>query len=532
MLVPVFSLCLLVGAVTRAGARPPNVLLLMPDQWRYDWDGLHTDDGAIIDLRLPNLRALQTRGTRFTQAYVPSPVCAPSRSCMASLREYDFAGTATNGANDYDVSIPTYFSALQAAGYHTMTTGKDDLTKKTQLGYSEGHDTRNASATYHQRELGFSDAIRFCGKQDVVQMYPAPHEPYGYMLNATSVALENGTRVNAFAAHHDCIAGKRGALCDASSYPAELYEDDWTAANAAALLARAPADAPWFLWVSFPGPHAPFATTAAMADSVAGRAWPRATDSATNTTCAGAVAGEPGLGNARCNYAAELENLDRLFGVVLDAAARRGASLDAGNLLVCAFSDHGELLDDHDDEGKSKPWQGAVGVPLVCAGPGVVANATIDAPAATVDVGATVLDFAGARRDGEMTAVSFRGLLEGADVASRNRTVVRSGLQADDFGVAPANQSFAFRVVVEARALADGSERVFKYVCCAGACPGSPSTVSAPDDDGYTRLLYDTVADPFDMTDLKAVYPEIAEAMREHLPTENLFDCAKPAYAP
>ena len=43
-----------------------------------------------------------------------APVCAPSRSCMASLREYDFAGTATNGANDYDVSIPTYFSALQA----------------------------------------------------------------------------------------------------------------------------------------------------------------------------------------------------------------------------------------------------------------------------------------------------------------------------------------------------------------------------------------------------------------------------------
>lgn len=157
------------GVAAGAEKKQPNILLLMPDQWRFDWDGMHDDNGTQIPMTLPNLHKLQAGGTRFTQAYVPAVVCAPSRSCMASLREYDRAGTATNGANDYNVTIPTYFSALQAAGYHTMTTGKDDLTKKSQLGYHLGHDTRNTSNTFHQHELGFSDAIRYSGKEDVVQ---------------------------------------------------------------------------------------------------------------------------------------------------------------------------------------------------------------------------------------------------------------------------------------------------------------------------------------------------------------------------
>ena len=57
--------------------------------------------------------------------------------------------------------------ALQDAGYWTMTTGKDDLTKKTQLGYEVGADS--STGAYHQAELGFSDGERFSGKEDVVQ---------------------------------------------------------------------------------------------------------------------------------------------------------------------------------------------------------------------------------------------------------------------------------------------------------------------------------------------------------------------------
>ena len=281
----------------------PNILLLMPDQWRWDWDGAAHAHTAQPTLKLPNIQRLRDGGTSFPRgAIVPAPVCAPSRSCMASLREYDHAGTATNGANDFRAgSIPTYFSALQDAGYHTMTTGKDDLTKATQLGYKLGHDTRNASDTYHAAALGFSDSIRFSGKMDVLSSYPRPHEAYGYHLNESVVHLADGTAVNAFRAHRACLGGAKAAeaaLCERSSFLAALYEDDWTArqagmpthvhpctqlhihmhtdlcthtsirVQAVTLLQRAPRDKPWFLWVSFPGPHPPFLVTGSIGPGV------------------------------------------------------------------------------------------------------------------------------------------------------------------------------------------------------------------------------------------------------------------------
>lgn len=531
---------LLALPMTSIVATQPNILLLMPDQWRWDWDGVaHADAGRAPPLHLPNIESLREKGTSFPRgAVVPAPVCAPSRSCMASLREYDHAGTATNFANDYQAGkIPTYFSALQNVGYHTMSTGKDDLTKATQLGYKLGKDTRNGSDTYHARELGFSDSIRFSGKDDVVSTYPAPHEPYGYMLNASVVELANGTKIDAYAAHRACLTGKDAALCEASTYPHELYEDDWTAAQAVALLERAPRDSPWFLWVSFPGPHPPFSVTADMAAEVTGRSWPQAVDSDNKTKLCGPSEAsgntdEPSHDRSRCNYAAEMENLDRLFGVVLDAAKARGDSVDT-NTVVCFFSDHGEMLNDHDDTDKSKPWQGALAVPLVCAGPGIRSKATLDVPMATVDIGATALDWAGATFADGMTARSFRGLLEGADVGTRNRTVVLSGLQSYDFGSgggrdvgAPlpndeGGDGFNFRL-----AMMEHKGAPYKFVCCLGKCPGAPSNTRKPDADGYTRLLFNTAADPFDMHDVSEAHPQLVEMLRAELPVMHGFNCS------
>ena len=36
--------------------------------------------------------------------------------------------------------------------------------------------------------------------------------------------------------------------------------------------------------------------------------------------------------------------------------------------VVCIASDHGEMLGDHGDVDKSKPWEGSAHVPLICAG--------------------------------------------------------------------------------------------------------------------------------------------------------------------
>ena len=73
------------GAVLAAPPPPPlgfqpNILLLFPDEWRFDWDGFREDNGA-VPLAVPNLRAFAAKGTRFQHAYVPAPVCA-TRVCV------------------------------------------------------------------------------------------------------------------------------------------------------------------------------------------------------------------------------------------------------------------------------------------------------------------------------------------------------------------------------------------------------------------------------------------------------------------
>ena len=104
----------------------PNILFLLLDQWRYDWDGHHaqTPTGP-LPLRVPFLEEMGRRGTRFTQAYVPSPFCAPSRACVASGKEIDDVGVITNHVNTFPTDTTTIYKLLRdQGGYHVMSAGK------------------------------------------------------------------------------------------------------------------------------------------------------------------------------------------------------------------------------------------------------------------------------------------------------------------------------------------------------------------------------------------------------------------------
>jgi|EP01046_Picozoa_sp_COSAG06_P020324 arylsulfatase A-like enzyme len=345
----------------------PNILLLFPDQWRYDWDGFTRENQPDIPgpmLRVPTTRKVAAAGTRFTTAYVPAPVCAPSRSCLASGREY--GSEATNGEPgnwsnvisngfDYPVGQTTFYDVMRARGYHVMTTGKDDLTKASQLGSKLGYpgcpECQPGDGQWHQKELGFSDALRYSGKMDVVQK-PVPHEMYGFFLQNHTVHLANGSDITGWQAHRACMGKASKDECINTTFTPELYEDDFTAVNAIKLLQRAPEDKPWFLHVSFPGPHDPFLVTTDMRNAASdGRAWPDAQDNPKNGTPGGACAPvvDPTGTRTRCNYAAEIENLDRLFQLVLDQVESMGQT---ESTVVCIASDHGEMLGDHGDVDK------------------------------------------------------------------------------------------------------------------------------------------------------------------------------------
>lgn len=75
-----------------APLRRPNILLFFPDELRYDWGGLHNNpyySPRDLPIYTPHFDTIAKQGVRFTRAFVGAPVCAPSRACLASGRQYD-----------------------------------------------------------------------------------------------------------------------------------------------------------------------------------------------------------------------------------------------------------------------------------------------------------------------------------------------------------------------------------------------------------------------------------------------------------
>merc|ERR1712137_530758 len=355
---------------------------------------------------------------------------------------------------------------------------------------------------YQAAEMGFSDWIRNQGKMDVINKFPEPHESYGYFLNNQTVKLENGTDVNAFVAHYSCLKQPEVA-CDSTSFPDELYEDNWVADKAIQLLERKPVGVPWFLWVSFPGPHGPFTVTGSMADTVTDRVWPQPADATKADKC-GNLPGEPHTGG-RCNYAAELENIDRLFGLVVAKVEDLG---EMDQTLVVISSDHGEMLGDHNHGGKSVPWEASASVPLIVFGGSaafkIAGGAVRSEPLTNLDLAGTFMEYADAQPVTGMTTKSLRPIFE--NKAKTVRPFISSGL-------------LNWRMAVE-----EYNGTWFKFICCYGKCKGSPSTI--PDEvDGWTQALYNISNDRFDMMDLSKQFPDIVDAMRARLPPN--FGCAQ-----
>lgn len=221
---------------------------------------------------------------------------------------------------------------------------------------------------------------------------------YGFFLQDHIVALTNGTDTTGWQAHRACMNKGSPSLCVNTTFTPELYllrpiivlrfggllkpfillrkhcncfmlyryEDDFTAANAIKLIKRAPTDRPWFLHVSFPGPHDPFLVTTDMRNAASdGREWPQPTDDPQNVRTKLSMHRTRAIANAatpsnaelmkqgtpggacspvtaptgartRCNYAAEIENLDRLFQLVIDQVEESGYK---NNTVICIASD-------------------------------------------------------------------------------------------------------------------------------------------------------------------------------------------------
>ena len=143
------------GSITAAAPRPPNVLLIVADD--MGWGDLRLHGNERIDT--PVLDRLARESARFDRFFV-SPVCAPTRASLLTGRYHLRTGVSsvTGGLETMRASEVTLAEALRARGYATSLSGKWHLgahyphTPQAQgfdrfVGFFEGHTNNYFDAT-------------------------------------------------------------------------------------------------------------------------------------------------------------------------------------------------------------------------------------------------------------------------------------------------------------------------------------------------------------------------------------------------
>ncbi|MCY3790378.1 MAG: sulfatase-like hydrolase/transferase, partial [Gemmatimonadetes bacterium] len=131
----------------------PNILFVLTDQQRPEWVEMNPD----IPVRTPHLRQLADRGIWLANTICPSPVCAPSRSCLVAGQEYDRTQVWGNDTYPPD-NLPKYHLRLRdEAGYHVMAAGKHHVGSNQSGNPPQFH--RGVDGRQGLEEWGFSDAI-------------------------------------------------------------------------------------------------------------------------------------------------------------------------------------------------------------------------------------------------------------------------------------------------------------------------------------------------------------------------------------
>ena len=335
----------------------PNVLFVMTDQQRFDTIAALGNS----DIYTPNLDRLVARGVTMTNAYSTCPVCVPARYTITSGCEPPETRVWQNTASVEHASIaerrgPYLPEAMRLLGYRTFGVGKFHTSP-------------------WDAPLGFDVHLRS------EELYKDPEQRAGDAY-ASFIAEEHPEY-----AWVEALMGERTEMYympQMSPLPAELTVEAWAADRAIELIEAAD-DRPWFGFVSFIGPHPPFAPPQPfnriydpdrMPNPVRGDLDVDHTDQFIPLMNHVIWAEDINDSHARvlkARYYGEITYIDHCIGRIIDAVDAR---LDADNTLICFFSDHGDHLGDHHAWQKESFFEASTHVPFLVSWPAQLEGAT------------------------------------------------------------------------------------------------------------------------------------------------------------
>lgn len=352
-------------------SRLPSVLLITADQHRGDCVGCN---GARL-LRTPHLDRLAVEGVSFAKAYSAMPVCVPARVSILTGRIPASWGVRGN-AGAVPAGCPTLPAVLGLHGYRTQAIGKMHFVPDFRA--RNGFDHVIASEEGREWQRGGDD-------------YQA------YLRAVGWEGLERGHGI-----------GNNDARTSPSPLPLQHYHTTWCTDLALEWLRRhrrERPEQPFFLWVSFTKPHAPYDPPEPydrLYDPfrVPGpRGGPE--DLADRSPWYAQVRRRYGwdtlsdlaVRRAIAFYYGNVALIDHSVGRLLDAL--RELDLEEDTVVVYT-SDHGDLLGDHGWFFKGIFWQASWHVPLLVRAPGRVRpRGVVDRYAGLEDLLPTILGLCG-----------------------------------------------------------------------------------------------------------------------------------------
>jgi len=377
----------LAGCEPQEARRRPNILFLMADQYR--WDAL----GSVNPLlKTPNLDSLAARGVRFSRAVVNAPMCMPSRYSLMTGLYPSQVGVRHNAQmcpTDEDLPAPVLAQRLREAGYQTAGFGKTHWYLGQELAPNIPVKTSTRGFEVRaQRNTNEPGRV----EPGAVQMGHERPKDYAE-LSAETRPYGSGETVEAY----------KGFT---STVPPERHTEAWLTDRALEFLDGGRDEGrPFFLYLSFDFPHAPFNVPPGYEELYDPEEIPDPPTVPAGANLSGHAGQEWKLWDqwlqetsqqerrmSTLRYYALCSYVDAQFGRVLRRLEEMG---EMANTFAVFTSDHGEMLGERRRFSKYCLYEGSVRVPLILAGPGTRQQGTVDErPAELVDVLPTLLSVA------------------------------------------------------------------------------------------------------------------------------------------
>jgi arylsulfatase A-like enzyme len=346
-------------------SRRPNILFIIPDQWRAQAFGFAGDP----NVQTPHLDRFERDCVNFTQAVAGMPVCSPTRASLLTGQRPQTHGIFLNDV-PLSTNAVTLPKVLKATGYDTGCIGKWHI---------DGHGSRSAFIPRERRQ-GFD-------YWKVLECTHAYNNSYYYADGPEKLKWDG----------YDAIAQTR----DAQAY----------------LRDRAKSEKPFLLWLAWGPPHNPYETAPAKYRAMYS---PEKIKLPPNVPAWAEEKARKDL----AGYYAHCTALDDCLADLLRTMDETGL---ATNTIVVLTSDHGDMLWSQNQERKQRPWEESTRVPMLFRLPASLGIKPQRNPATinTEDVMPTLLSLCGQGIPKSVEGFDFMGAMRGGADPSGGATIVR-----------------------------------------------------------------------------------------------------------